>query len=99
MVRHIVFWKFAPTAEGKTKWENAKIIKEKLENLQGVIPGLIEMEVGLNQNGGDYDAALVSLFESEDALLAYDRHPAHQEVREFVKKVRLSRASVDYGLE
>lgn len=28
MVRHIVFWKLADEAEGRSKWENAKIIKE-----------------------------------------------------------------------
>ncbi len=98
MVRHIVFWKLADEAEGRSKWENAKIIKEGLEALIGVIPGLLEAEVGLNEDGGDYDAALMSKFENMEALKAYDVHPAHQKVRDFVSKVRLTRTAVDYKI-
>ena len=98
MVRHIVFWKLLEEAEGKTKWENAQIIKEGLEALVGVIPGLIEAEVGLNENGGEYDACLMSKLESMEALKAYDAHPEHVKVREFVGKVRISRVAVDYEI-
>ena len=59
MVKHIVFWKLHDQAEGQTKLENAKKIKEKLEGLVGVIPGLLSANVGINQNGGEYDAALI----------------------------------------
>ncbi len=96
-VTHIVFWKLADNAEGATKRENALIIKQKLEALVGVIPGLLSAKVGLNENGGEYDAALIAEFTDADALKAYDTHPEHVRVREFVKKVRLSRTSVDFG--
>ncbi len=96
MVRHIVFWKLAEEAEGKSKWENAQIIKTQLEALVGKIPGLLSAEVGINENGGEYDAALSSEFENMEALRAYDIHPEHQKVREFVTKVRVSRTAVDY---
>lgn len=96
MVKHIVFWKLADTAEGASKLENAKKIKQGLEALEGIIPGLLEAEVGINENGGEYDAALVSSFESMEALKAYDVHPEHQKVRDFVTKVRLSRVAIDY---
>ena len=96
MVTHIVFWKLKDDALGADKKENAKQIKEKLEALVGVIPGLIEAKVGINENGGKYDAALYSRFESMDALHAYDSHPEHLKIREFVKAVRLERESVDF---
>ena len=64
--------------------------------LVGVVPGLIEAKVGINENGGKYDAALFSKFESWDALHAYDSHPEHLKVRAFVKAVRLERESVDF---
>lgn len=54
--------------------------------------------MGLNENGGDYDAALMSKFENMEALKAYDVHPAHQKVRDFVSKVRLTRTAVDYKI-
>ena len=52
MIRHIVFWKLKDTAEGKTKQENAEHIKKSLESLKGIIPGMIDAEVGINENGG-----------------------------------------------
>lgn len=96
MVTHIVFWALKDEAEGHDKRENAEHIKELLEALVGVVPGLIKAEVGINENGGKYDAALFSQFESWDALHAYDSHPEHLKVRAFVKTVRLKRESVDF---
>ncbi len=98
MVRHIVLWRLLEEAEGKTKFENAQIIKEGLEALVGVIPGLLEAEVGMNENGGEYHLCLSSKFESMEALKAYDVHPEHQKVRDFVTKVRQTRVAVDYEL-
>jgi hypothetical protein len=42
------------------------------------------------------DAALLAEFTDADALKAYDTHPEHMKIREFVKKVRISRTSVDF---
>ena len=98
MIRHIVFWRLLEEAEGKTKWENAQIIKERLEALVGVIPELLEAEVGINENGGEYHACLNSKFESMEALKAYDGHPEHEKVRDFITKVRESRVAVDYEI-
>ncbi len=98
MVRHIVLWKLHDNAEGKDKWENAEIIKKDLEALVGVIPGLIDAEVGLNENGGEYDAILCTTFESMEALKAYDVHPEHQKIREFISKIRVSRIAADYHI-
>ena len=51
MVTHIVFWALKDEAEGHSKRENAEHIKEMLEALVGVVPGLIEAKVGINENG------------------------------------------------
>ena len=45
MVTHIVFWALKDEAEGHSKRENAEHIKEMLEALVGVVPGLIEAKV------------------------------------------------------
>ena len=50
MVTHIVFWALKDEAEGHSKRENAEHIKEMLEALVGVVPGLIEAKVGINEN-------------------------------------------------
>ena len=96
MVTHIVFWRLKPEAEGRTNEENALLIKERLEALVGVIPGLLEMAVGRNVNGGEYDLALVSKFASMEALEGYAVHPEHQKISAFVQKVRDARVAVDF---
>ena len=40
MIHHVVFFRLLDTAEGKSKTENARIIKEGLEGLSGKIEGL-----------------------------------------------------------
>lgn len=96
MIKHIVLWKLAEEADGRTKAENMKIMKEQLEKLVDLVPELISAEVGLNLNGEEYDAALTCTFQSMEDLKIYDAHPEHMKVREFISKVRLSRIAVDY---
>jgi len=92
MITHMVFWKLQE--EGKT--ENALRIKESLEALVGVVPGLLEMRVGTNLNGGEYDLALCSRFADMATLHSYETHPEHLKVRAFVQQVRVARAAVDF---
>ena len=99
MIKHVIMWKLKDEALGNTKIENAKIIKEKLEALVGVIDEIKMLQVGININDGDdmaYDACLISEFEDLDALNRYKVHPEHQKAAGFVKEVRISRTSVDY---
>ena len=42
MLKHIVMWKLKEFAEGKTKAENALIMKESLERLVGIVPELMK---------------------------------------------------------
>ena len=67
MIRHIVMWKFRPGTEA----EQAQFL-EGLRGLQGVIPELLKSEVAVHVGEDNYDAVLVSEFESleltEEAL-------------------------------
>ncbi len=98
MIKHIVMWKFHEEAEGRTKLENARLMKQKLEALVGVVPQIRFLEVGVNEKESEmaYDAVLISEFDSYEDLAAYKIHPEHQKVSEFCKKVRESRRFVDY---
>ena len=98
MVQHIVLWKLADTAAGADKATNARLMKEKLEALVGVIPGLLEATVGFNFNGGTYDVALTTRFTDREALAVYADHPAHVEVKSFVHAVATERTCVDCEL-
>lgn len=99
MVKHIVMWKLKDEACGKTREENAKEMKALLDALPGKIPEIIEYQVGINENGEEYHAILISAFASYETLKIYDGHPEHLKVRAFVKEVAESRAAVDFTYE
>ena len=91
MIRHIVLWKFRPGTEA----EQAAFL-EGLRGLQGVIPQLLKSEVAVNVGQGNYDAVLVSEFESLEALDQYKNDPRHKAVSALCKSIRTDRVAVDY---
>jgi hypothetical protein len=98
VVKHIVFWKLQPSAKGRSAEANALEIKSRLEALNGVIPGLVHLEVGIDfrRTEASADLALYSVFVDQEALDAYQEHPEHVAVAEFVGEVREARTVVDY---
>ncbi|MBC8569384.1 Dabb family protein [Zongyangia hominis] len=98
MIKHIVFWNLKEEAAGGDKIRNGQLIKEKLEGLVGVVPGLLSAQVGVNFNPNGYDLCLCSELASKEALDGYQCHPAHLAVKEFVHQVICERAVVDYEM-
>lgn len=97
MIEHIVMWRLKDEAEGASKEENARKIKEMLEALKGVIPEIVEIRVGINAiaSPAAFDVVLYSEFASFEALDIYQKHPEHEKCKEFVGKVASDRAVVD----
>ena len=91
MIRHIVMWKFRPGTEAEQKR-----FLDGLRSLQGVIPQLLKSEVAVNVGEGNYDAVLISEFESLEALDTYKNDPRHKAVSALCKSIRTDRAAVDY---
>lgn len=98
MIKHVVMWKLKNEALNNSKEENAKLICEKLAALYGIIPEIVKIEAGINENDGGFDVILISEFKSFDDLKTYDGHPEHQKVREFVRSVAESREAIDYTM-
>ncbi len=98
MVKHIVMWKLKESAEGFTKAENAKRMKNWLEDLKSAIQEIKKLEVGINFNPSDvaYDIVLYSEFESKKALQIYQDHPDHIGFKNKINNIRTERAVVDY---
>ena len=97
MIRHIVFWNL----KEENKAATAQKIKTDLENLSGKISGLLHIEVGTNSTEApqdNWDVVLHCDFENIDALNAYQVHPLHKEVAEFIGSVRTARACIDYEI-
>lgn len=98
MIKHIVMWKLLDTAEGNSKAENARLAKVQLEALNGKVPGLLKLEVGVDFSDSDtsMDLILYSEFEDRAALERYQQHPEHVAVFPFMKAIRSERRVVDY---
>ena len=91
MIRHIVMWKFRPGTE-----EEQEQFLAGLAALQGVIPQLLKSEVARNVGEGNYDAVLVSEFESLEALDQYKNDSRHKAGSALCKSIRTDRVAVDY---
>ena len=100
MVKHIVFWKVKESLVGQEREQALRTIKDGFEALQGVIPGLLHIEVGLDfsKSPESADFVLYSEFDSRAALDGYAAHPAHQAMLPLVRDVRIERRVVDYDL-
>ncbi|MDD4008225.1 MAG: Dabb family protein [Fermentimonas sp.] len=99
MVKHIVLFKLASEAEGKSRAENALIIKEMLEALKDAIPVIRKIEVNINHSDSsadNHDIILESEFDSMEDVRTYAVHPEHLKVGAYITKVRTSRAAIDY---
>lgn len=96
MVKHIVMWKI----KDENKQENLEKAKVILEGLNGKIPGLISLEVGIDFVGSDASAelCLYSVLESKEALSVYAVHPEHLKAVEFMKTIVTERKSADYEI-
>ena len=98
MIKHIVLWRLKDRANGLGKTEIATTMKERLEALRGVVPGLLHLEVGLDflKSETSSDLVLYTEFASREALEAYQTHPAHKEFVAFSHDLRTERRVVDY---
>ena len=98
MIVHIVMWKLKDSANGNPKETNARAMKEQLESLNGNIPGLILLKVGINvsKTESSSDIVLYSEFKTMRDLEAYQEHPLHKAVMPFVAEVRSERRVVDF---
>lgn len=94
MIRHVVMWKFKEGEE-----ENMNKFLDGLKSLDGVIPEIKYMQVAKNMNPkNEYDAILISDFESMEDLDKYKKDPRHVEVSNLCKSIRVARSSVDFEI-
>ncbi len=97
MIKHIVMW----NVRGDSATERAHHIERlrtQFESLRDRIPGLLRLEVGVDQSRVEYacDVVLYSEFASQAALDAYATHPEHLRVKQALGDLRIARHQVDY---
>ncbi|RON42542.1 Dabb family protein [Pseudomonas brassicacearum] len=100
MIKHLVMWKLAGADEAERN-SAATLVKKSFEELRGLIPGMLHLEIGIDICHFEHscDVVLYSEFESEAALSAYATHPEHLRVRDLLVGVRVTRHQVDYHVD
>lgn len=100
MVKHIILWQLKDelSLEERTKAKNE--IKNGLEALKGVVPGLKEIKVNINPlETSNADVMLDSTMESFEALKGYAVHPEHVKVAQGIVRPNVKlRVCMDYEI-
>lgn len=93
MLVHIVVWRLL-----KNETAQAERVRSLIMPLAGLVPGMLEIHVGINAIPGDCsaDVLLYSEFDSEASLRAYQMHPQHVSVAREVAKLVSDRRVIDY---
>lgn len=100
MIKHIVMFRLKDEAEGNTKEENARRIKDILDALPDKIQQIKLYEVGINfaDSPSAADLVLISGFMSKEQLDEYRVHPEHKKALDFILKVIEESRVVDYEI-
>jgi hypothetical protein len=102
MIKHIVMWTIREGETPRSKYERMAEVKSRILDLKPVIREIVSMDVYFKSPtapGSNYDVILISEFKSWTDLEAYQNHPAHVEVGEYIGNVKQNRAAIDYEFE
>ena len=97
MVKHIVMWNFNDDMSPEDKKTAGAKMKELLEPIKELVDGAVEIKVVMNEmKSSNREIALIGTYETEEALKAYQVHPAHVEAGKYVRSVTCDRACLDF---
>lgn len=98
MVKHIILWRLKEDLGADEKRAAPENIKRELEALEGVVPGLVSMNIVIDSlESSNADVMMDSVFESEEALKGYQTHPAHVKAADtYVRPFTAVRMCIDY---
>ena len=88
----VLRWNHAATAQHKVR------AATEIRAFAGRIPGLVEVHFGENLAPGEYGAGGVMKFTDADALAAYQTHPIHRALLEWLVPL-VDAIEVDFAAE
>jgi hypothetical protein len=93
MITHVVLFKLKDRGD-----ESIAQAKSRLGSLAGQIPSLRSIEIGTDiiRSSRSYDLALIGRFDNLSGLEAYQAHPKHQPVTEYLRSVSESIIAGDF---
>lgn len=101
MIKHIVLWKLDDSYSFTEKENILKTFSEKLLGLSGKIDELKSLSVHINSkeaSSGNHDIMLDTTFNNYIDMDAYQVHPEHQKVVDYVKTLKRHRACIDFEI-
>ena len=98
MIRHVVIWRLKEDAKPAGQIKDIELIRHIVAGLRDVIPGLLRLDLGINQLAipDSADLLLYSEFESWQSLQEYEEHPLHSNLRALIGPLRAERRVVNY---
>ena len=89
MIRHIVMWKFKENADPTE-------FLTRLSALDGQIECIRSMQIFCSAvENAEYDAVLISDFDSLEDIERYKNDPRHLAVSALCREIRLTRSAID----
>jgi len=90
-MNHVVFFRFSNE-------DDAVEAARRLRALDGVVPSLRSIEVGVDvlRTQRSWDLCLITRFDDEAGMQAYQVHPAHEEVVSWIRLHASAVAAVDW---
>ena len=97
MIRHVVMWRLKQEAKRDGRIDGIDSIQRNLAALRAHVPGLLRLELIINEvvQPDAADLLLYSEFASWEALRNYELHPLHEELRALIGPIRSERRVVD----
>ena len=91
MLTHIVLIQFE-------SMDDAEIGRRRLLSMKGRIPSMLDIEAGIDitRSGRSYELALITRHSDVNGLQAYQDHPVHQEVLDYLKAHSSGSVAVDF---
>lgn len=98
MIHHVILWQLKDEIKEGEKAQVAADIKQNLEALVGVVPGLVSLKIVADpMPSSNADVMLDSVLENEEALKVYQTHEEHVKVADkYVRPFTKVRMCMDY---
>ena len=97
MIKHLVFWKQKGTQQEKETVDTT--FRQMICDLIKVLPQMVQAEVGVNVNTGNFDVCIDSVFRNREEFDYYMFYPDHVKIKEYMTAASCDKMVFDYECE